>query len=88
MKEGSILSSLYGSEKIVNSTHHQGVKIPGEGLSVIAEADDGTIEAIAHDTLPVIGVQWHPERMLGASGGKADGKIVFEMFRGMMESTE
>lgn len=85
MKEGSVLYSLYGPEITVNSTHHQGVNILGEGLSVIAEADDGTVEAIVHDTLPVIGVQWHPERMLSASGGKADGKMVFEMFRGMME---
>lgn len=45
----------------VYCTHHQAVDIVGEGLEVIARAEDGTIEAIAHRELPIIGVQWHPE---------------------------
>jgi putative glutamine amidotransferase len=46
----------------VNSTHHQAVKEPGEGLIVAAAAPDSVIEGIestAHSF--VIGVQWHPE---------------------------
>jgi putative glutamine amidotransferase len=37
------------------------------GWSVLATAPDGTIEAIAHTTLPQIGVMWHPERGEGDS---------------------
>ncbi len=33
----------------------------GSGLSAIAHTDDGTIMAIAHDTYPCIGIQFHPE---------------------------
>ncbi len=35
----------------------------GEGLKVIAWADDGVVEAIAHVEEPTLGVQWHPERL-------------------------
>ena len=35
----------------------------GTGLSAVAWADDGIIEAIESKTRPfMIGVQWHPER--------------------------
>lgn len=45
----------------VYCTHHQAVDQLGDGLEVIARAEDGTIEAIAHRELPIVGVQWHPE---------------------------
>lgn len=49
----------------VNSSHHQAVQVPGDGLSVVARSEpDGVIEAI-EGTSPeqfVVGVQWHPER--------------------------
>jgi len=47
----------------INSIHHQAVDELGEGLSVVASAIDGTIEAIDHEDLgwPFIAVQWHPE---------------------------
>ena len=45
-----------------NSYHHQSVKMPGEHLTVCAHSEDGTVEAIVHDTLPFFrAVQWHPE---------------------------
>ena len=61
-EEGSLLHGLYGAEFQVNSAHHQAVARLGEGLRVTARADE-VAEAIEHGTLPVIGVQWHPERM-------------------------
>jgi putative glutamine amidotransferase len=49
----------------VNSRHHQAVAEPGEGLSVVARADDGVVEAIEAEKGDrfVLGVQWHPENM-------------------------
>jgi putative glutamine amidotransferase len=47
----------------VNSSHHQGVKHPGKGISPFAFSSDGVIEAFYsedHDFLT--GIQWHPER--------------------------
>ena len=63
--EGSILSKIYGAEKVgVNSFHHQGIKSLGIGLTPIAWADDGTVEAVEGVGRFMVGVQWHPERML------------------------
>jgi putative glutamine amidotransferase len=45
----------------VNTIHHQCVKKLGTNLIVEARADDGIIEAFRHATLPILGVQWHPE---------------------------
>ena len=42
-------------------SHHQAVDRLGAGLRVVARAEDGTIEAIAHESAPIVGVQWHPE---------------------------
>ena len=59
------LRELYGARCTVNSAHHQAVWRLGTGLQVLACADDGTVEAIGHRTLPVFAVQWHPERLCG-----------------------
>ena len=62
-EEGSILHKLYGKEFSVNSHHHQALNNVAEGFKITAVSDDGVIEAIEHEKLPVFGVQWHPERM-------------------------
>lgn len=51
-------------------------------LSVIQTADDGVIEGIAHTSLPIIGLQWHPERLCGrfARSDAADGSLLFQYF--------
>ena len=52
------------SEWKVNSTHHQAVSKPGNGLVISALASDGIIEAIEYpEKTWVIGVEWHPEYM-------------------------
>ncbi len=62
---GSFIDKLFGPEFETNSYHHQAVKVPGPGLKVAAMTDEGVIEAIEHETLPIAAVQWHPERMIG-----------------------
>jgi putative glutamine amidotransferase len=63
---GSLLARLLGPETLlVNSTHHQAVREPGEGVVVSARAPDGVVEAIELPALPfALGVQWHPEAVL------------------------
>ena len=45
----------------MNCTHHQAVKRLAKGLRVVSRASDGNIEAYEHKTLPIVGVQFHPE---------------------------
>lgn len=60
----SFLAPLLGESFVTNSSHHQSVKTPGEGLE-IAASSGGIVEAIAHQSLPIYAVQFHPERMQG-----------------------
>jgi len=54
----------------INSSHHQAIGIPGDGLRVSARCpQDAVIEAVEGGQSPdpdahhfVLGVQWHPER--------------------------
>lgn len=80
--EGSILHALYGASFPTNSTHHQAVNVPGEGLRATQWAEDGTIEAIEHDSAPIFGVQWHPERICfeGLREDTVDGSRVLQHF--------
>lgn len=48
---------------LVNSLHHQAVAALGEELTVAARSGDGTIEALEHLRAPILGVQWHPEKL-------------------------
>ena len=58
----SVLGRRFGDEVIaVDSAHHQAIDRLGAGLRVTALAPDGTVEAVEHDTAPVVCVQWHPE---------------------------
>ena len=59
----SPLRRLYGEALQVNSAHHQAIDRLGSGLQAVQWADDGGIEAVMHETLPVWAVQWHPERL-------------------------
>jgi putative glutamine amidotransferase len=76
---GTFLSKLFGTQFSVNSSHHQGLGKLGNGLAAIQHSSDGVIECIVHDTLPVVGVQWHPERMGFAHrrSDTVDGEILF-----------
>lgn len=44
------------------SSHHQAIRRPARGLSIVARAPDGTIEGVEIAEHPfLIAVQWHPE---------------------------
>ena len=83
---GSLLGRLYGAQSTVNSSHHQGLGAMGAGLRATAWAPDGTIEAAEHGSLPILTVQFHPERMAfaHARSDTADGRQVFGWFLGAL----
>ena len=61
---GSCLANLLGNTAIVNSAHHQGIGRLGNSLTAIQWCPtDSCVEAIVHETLPILGLQWHPERL-------------------------
>jgi putative glutamine amidotransferase len=69
VESSSRLFELAGASKVrVNSSHHQSILDPSRNLRVAARAPDGVIEAVEWigDTNWITGVQWHPERMVGA----------------------
>lgn len=76
-KESRLHRILGGERLVVNSWHHQAVKTVGAGLTVVAHADDGVIEALE---LPGecfgLFVQWHPERLPEAHRRKIFGAFI------------
>ena len=76
------LGRLWGKRPVVNSAHHQAVDRLGEGLETIAWAESGFPEALIHTQRPVLGVQFHPERMSfdQRRGDAVDGAPIFQYF--------
>ena len=86
--EGTLLRRLYGPVLTVNSSHHQALGRLGKGLSAAAWSEGGVVEAVEHHSLPLISVQFHPERMTGerARPDTVDGGAVFRAFLDMANS--
>lgn len=81
--EGSLIRKLYGDSFVTNSAHHQAIKAVGKGLKVTMTSFDGVVEAVEHTDLPIIGVQWHPERMCFdrfRNDGSVDGSLILAEF--------
>lgn len=74
--KNSWIYNLYKKNYKVYSSHHQSVKRLGKNLTITQKAPDGTVEALQHKTLPIYGVQWHPENM---------GKQGIPVFRGFIK---
>ena len=82
-EKNSVFDKVYGKEFRVNSFHHQAVEKPGEGLRVTLFAEgNGVIEGFEHERLPIIGLQWHPEKMCLEAKRKdtADGIKIIQYF--------
>ncbi len=62
-KENSVVHNLYGPMFTVNSSHHQAIDRLGKDLIATAYWNNQYVEAIEHNSLPIYGMQWHPERM-------------------------
>jgi gamma-glutamyl-gamma-aminobutyrate hydrolase PuuD len=64
--DGAPLARWYGKKTLqVNSYHHQGVRKLAPRFKPMAHADDGLIEGFYDPKAPfVVGLQFHPERML------------------------
>ncbi len=71
----------FESEIAVNSYHHQGIKKLATGLKVIGKQSDGIIEAVVHESLPIIAVQWHPEMRPNSP----ESKVIFDTFATMVK---
>lgn len=60
----TFLHTIYGNHMTVNSAHHQCLGRLGQNLLLAQYASpDPTPEAVFHKSLPIYGVQWHPERL-------------------------
>lgn len=68
------LTNLLPDNFLVNTFHHQAVNLLPEGFITTLMNGD-VIEAIEHKDLPLIGVQWHPERYY-----TNESKIIFDYF--------
>ena len=82
IQSGSLLNQITGeSIAEVNSRHHQALKVIGEKFAVTAQSKDGVIEAIEDQSKRfVLGVQYHPERMLETPEFREHRRKLFEAF--------
>jgi putative glutamine amidotransferase len=73
------VAKLLPDHFLINSYHHQAVKVVPEGFEILFK-NDQTIEAIEHTSLPILGVQWHPERFY-----TEESAIIFDYFFKMIK---
>lgn len=68
---------------LTNSFHHQAIKDLAPGFIVSAKSSDGMIEGIeGKEDAFVLGVQWHPELMIGKH------PKMFKLFRAFVEAAK
>ena len=65
------LQSLYQKSRLpfrINSAHHQCIDMPAKELIPFQYSTDNVIEGFIHCELPILGFQWHPERLFCPDG--------------------
>ncbi len=84
-RTAGLLLRLYGPEAVVNSAHHQAIDCLPPDCRLLQISVDGVVEAFCHNTLPVLGVQWHPERLCGqfARPDAVNGLPLLQAFLGL-----
>ncbi len=83
IEPGSQLAQIAdAAEARVNSSHHQSILDPGRDLRVVARAEDQVVEAVewTGGNSWVVGVQWHPERMVDKD------PLARDLFRTLIET--
>lgn len=74
------LATLLPDSFVTNTYHHQATNVlPNEYIVLYRNHD--VIEAIQHQTLPFIGIQWHPERM-----NTPESDIIFNYFKELVQN--
>lgn len=83
VKPDSRVGRLVGDAVVrVNSFHHQAVATTPPGWDMVAESEDGVIEALeAPGSRFLLGVQWHPEDLASGHGTAA------RLFKGFVEAS-
>lgn len=76
------LATRLPDQFVTNTFHHQATKDLPNGFEILFKNHD-VIEAIEHTTLPLVGIQWHPERM-----DSNESKIIFEYFKELVDKNE
>ena len=61
--DADIKIKMEGGEHLVTCYHSQSIEKLADNFVAVAYDEQGTIEAFKHDTLPIYGIVWHPERM-------------------------
>lgn len=83
---GSLLAKIAGTRTFgVNSTHHQAVGRLAEPLRVVAQSEDGVIEALElkdpGQSAFLLTVQFHPERLLDR------GRLFLRLFKSLVRAS-
>lgn len=69
------LAKLLPEKFTTNTYHHQSIKDLADGFVVLFKNHD-VVEGVEHTTLPIFGLQWHPERM-----DTKESEIIFTYFK-------
>jgi gamma-glutamyl-gamma-aminobutyrate hydrolase PuuD len=85
IRPGSTLAGIAKTGNLlVNSFHHQAIKVVANGFEAVAFTDDGVIEAIeSTEGKSILGVQWHPEHMAVAGD-----EIMTDTFRHLVSEAD